>query len=106
MSGLFELEEFKPYAREWRARQVQFARCRSYYDGSIYADLGERLTWLTPRQSVQVRRLYLPLSRAVGLDAGWIPAGWALAEWAGQFQSAVNRVLSWSEWVTDGVLYV
>lgn len=107
MTGsIFDLDEFKPYAREWRARQAHFARCRSYYDGSIYSDLGEWLSWLGPRLSAKIRPLYLPLARAVNMDAGLVPGGWNLDAQAAELQSAVNTVLGWSEWVTEGVLYV
>ncbi len=105
-SSIFDLDEFKPYAREWRARQAQFARCRSYYDGSIYSDLRAWLPWLGPRLSARVRPLYLPLARAVNLDAGLVPGGWTLDARAVDLQPAVDRVLGWSEWVTEGVLYV
>ncbi len=105
-NSIFDQDEFKPYAREWRARQAQFARCRSYYDGSVYSDLGEWLSWLGPRLSAKIRPLYLPLARAVNMDAGLVPGGWTLDARAADLQPAVDTVLGWSEWVTEGVLYV
>jgi hypothetical protein len=52
------------------------------------------------------KALYLPLSRAVDVDTGIIPGGWALAEDSTDFKTAIDKVFDWSNWTRDGVLYI
>ena len=104
--SIFDTDEFKPYASEWRERQYVFARRLSYFDGSVYADVRKNLSWLGARVGGQIRGIYQPLFRAVYLDAGIVPAGWALAESSAPLQSAVDTVLRWSDWGKDGSLFV
>ena len=107
ISSIFERKEFKRYHGRWSARVKELERRKSYYDGSIYRKVTTGLGWLGPRVAQKIRPLYLPLSRAVDVDAGIIPGGWALAEDAlDVWSTAMDMVLKWSEWVTDGVLYV
>ncbi len=103
--SIFDLDEFKPYADTWRARQAAFATRRAYYDGSIYGAVRSSLSWLGPRIGGAIRPLYLPLARAVHLDAGIIPAHWTLTEEAAPLVDAARLVLDWSNWLTDGVLF-
>jgi hypothetical protein len=106
-NSIWELEPFKPYAERWRQRQKSLAERKSYYNGEIYRGIREGLGWLAPRLYRGIKPLYLPLSRAVDVDAGIVPAGWALPEGAPQaWREAMAQVLRWSRWVTDGVLYV
>lgn len=105
--SIFELEEFKPYETQWNARLTELSRRRSYYDGSVYQTLRQKLGWWYPRLAQQIRPLYLPLSRAVDVDAGIIPGGWLLAEDTPDAQQQAKQVVfDWSKWQRDGVLYV
>jgi hypothetical protein len=104
--SIFELDEFKPYAARWQARQRTFKERKSYFDGSIYAGTKGPLGMLGSRLDGSIRPLYLPLARAVHLDAGIVPAGWRLAESAAGFAAAVGTVFEWSDWHTCGMLFV
>ena len=108
--SIFELEEFKQYKKAWESRAGELRRRASYYDGSIYTDkLRTSLGFLAPRLYKGIKPLYLPLSRAVDVDTGMVPAGWELPEdepKSEQWKKAIDTVFDWSNWDTDGVLYV
>jgi hypothetical protein len=115
MSGsIFETDEFKPYAAQWAARQQELAHRQAYYDGTMYKNvrdrfmaLGKLSAVLGPRVYRGTKALFLMLARAVDVDAGIIPGGWAFAEDAPEaWQTASKQVFDWSDWATDGVLYV
>jgi len=113
-TSIFDQAEFTPYAARWLARQQELAYRRAYYDGTIYRNVRERFmalgklsAMLGPRLYRGTKAMFLSLARAVDVDAGIIPGGWALAEdappaWA----AAMKQVFAWSNWATDGVLYV
>lgn len=112
-SSIFSLDEFAPYADAWTARQTELLRRRAYYDGSIYRRQGG--VWglmgaLGPALGMRLYRgtkaLYLPLSRAVDIDAGIVPGGWSLAPDSQMHQMAVDTLFDWSSWQRDGVLFV
>ncbi len=105
-SSIFDLDEFKPFADQWGARQQEFARRESYYDGSVYTGALAGLSWMRPRAGAAIRPLYLPLSRAVNVDAGIIPGDWSLALECKGLQAARDQVFQWSGWQQDGVLFV
>jgi hypothetical protein len=106
MKSIFENETFKPYQEAWNARQKEFARRKSYYDGSIYRKVRES-SFMGPRLYKGVKALYLPLARAVDVDAGIIPGGWDFAEDTPEtFEQARDLLFSWSRWAVNGVLYV
>lgn len=102
---IFDLDEFKPLWSRWQARQKELARRHAYYSGEVYTRARHLLGWLYPRLQSSIRPLYLPLARAVNVDAGLVPGYWNLSEKAKDLQSAVDRVFGWSNWVTDGILY-
>lgn len=105
--SIFDLDEFKPYLEAWNARQAEFAARASYYDGSVYNGVRDALGWLGPRLYKNIKPLYLPLARAVDVDAGIIPSGWAWPEDAPEaWQTARQQVFAWSSWNTKGVLYI
>ncbi len=104
-TSLFDLDEFKPCAGRWFSRQRELARRYAYYAGTVYASARQRLGWLYPRLHQHIRPLYLPLARAINVDAGIIPGLWTLAPDAQHLEPAVRQVLVWSDWSTDGVLY-
>jgi hypothetical protein len=109
MTSIFDTEEFKPLGARWQIRQQVFATRRSLYDGSYYAksNIFKSLGWLRPRLYQGVKPFYLPLSRAVDVDTGIVPAGWAFAEDAPESWSEARDLLwSWSKWSTYGLLYV
>jgi hypothetical protein len=91
----------------WRQRSALFARRKSYYDGSIYSGTASNLGWLAPRLYGGIKPLFLPLARAVDVDAGIVPGGW---EWEDDTPDAVREaretLFDWSDWDTDGVLFV
>lgn len=64
-----------------------------------------RLQWMGPRLSREIRGLYLPVARAVKLDAALIPGGWRLADNAQELARSVGQVFRWSDWDTLGLLY-
>lgn len=107
VDSIFNLAEFKHLRRPWDARQKELSRRRSYYDGTVYKRHMKGLDWLAPRLYKGIKPLYLPLSRAVDIDAGIIPSGWSFAEddpdaWS----DARDIVFNWSKWRTKGVLLV
>ncbi len=110
IKSIFDTPEFKPYAARWKSRLTELTRRRNYYDGSIYTDYRQRLGnagWLWPKLYKGIKALYLPLSRAVDVDAGIVPGGWTLADDAPiAWQPAIKQVFDWSDWVRDGVLYI
>lgn len=109
IKSIFELPEFKPYERIWNIRLKTLNKRASYYDGSIYDDAIGGLSWLKARIGQSIEPLYLPLGSAVDVDAGIIPGGWKLPEDDPKsefWQSAIDTVFDWSNWDTDGVLYV
>lgn len=107
VSSIFEADEFKPYRRAWDARLEELSRRHGYYDGSVYKKVRGSFGWLWPRLYGSVKPLYLPLARAVDVDAGLIPARWSFPEDAPpEWVKARDQVWAWSEWSTRGVLYV
>lgn len=107
IKSLFDTEEFKPFSGRWNGRLSELSRRKKYYDGSIYKGLREGLGWMWPRLYRGIKPLYLPLARAVDVDAGIVPGFWALAEDAPKaWQPAIDQVMDWSDWERDGVLYV
>lgn len=109
IKSIFELPEFKPYERAWNIRIKTLTTRAKYYDGSIYDDAISGLSWLAPRIGQSIEPLYLPLGSAVDVDAGIIPGGWKLPDEdarAKGWQNAIDTVFDWSNWDTDGVLFV
>lgn len=110
METLWDLNEFKPYANRWYSRQRELTRRKGYYDGSVYRGVKKAfgdLGILTPRLYKGIKTLYLHLFRAVDVDAGLIPNGWAWEEGAPDaWETARQQIFDWSKWRTQGVLYV
>lgn len=105
--SIFDLDEFKPLQPAWMGRQEELARRAAYYDGSIYSKANAWLGWLFPRVGRAIKPLYLPLARAVDVDAGLVPGGWGFPEESPEtWALARNVVWDWSRWSTTGVLYV
>lgn len=106
INSIWELEEFKAYRVRFEGRSTELARRKSYYDGSVYKNVRRQLGWLGPRLYGGIKPLYLPLARAVDVDAGIIPGSWRLAADNEQWQTAINTLMDWSDWDVDGVLYI
>ena len=55
IKSIFELPEFKPYEKVWNIRIKTLTTRAKYYDGSIYDDAINGLSWLAPRigQSIE-----------------------------------------------------
>ena len=109
--SLFDLDEYKPYAHAWQTRQRVLATRQAYYDGSMYASVhdkvAKRVPWIAPRLYRGIKALYLPLARAVDVDMGLIPGGWALPDDApGNWHEGAARVFGWSGWPRAGLRYV
>lgn len=105
--SIFDLPEFKPLRRRWESRSALCARRQSYYDGSIYRQVATQLGWLAPRVYGGIRPLFLPLARAVDVDAGIVPGGWAWeADTPDKIRMARETLFDWSDWDTEGVLFV
>lgn len=109
MDSIFNLDEFKGYANRWHARQRELARRKGYYDGSVYKGIRDAFSstkMLTPRLYRGIKTLYLPLFRAVQVDAGIIPGDWAWEEEAPDaWEAARAQIFDWSDWRRRGVLY-
>lgn len=107
MKSLFDTTEFRRYAAVWNARLTTLNKRKSYYDGSVYKKVQTQLGWLAPRMSGGIKPLYMPLARAVDVDAGIIPSKWELEDGVPEnIRTARDLVFGWSRWKTDGVLYV
>lgn len=107
IKSIWELAEFKPLAEQWQARQALLFKREGYYDGSIYTKASGALGWLGPRINQAVKPLYLPLARAVDVDAGIVPNEWSFPEDAPEaWQAARDVLFAWSGWKKRGVLYV
>lgn len=112
IKSIFDTDEFKPFRARWNARLTELTRRKSYYDGSVYQKMRSQFGWMWPRLYKGIKPLYLPLSRAVDVDAGIVPGEWALPDGSTDqpfnpaWQPALNQVLDWSDWDRDGVLYV
>lgn len=105
--SIWDLPEFKPFADQWQTRLKQLEKRRSYYTGTAYQSLAGQLGWLYARLAPQIKPLYMPCARAVDIDAGIIPGGWALAEDAPPVWSeAIKQIHAWSRWATRGVLLI
>jgi hypothetical protein len=102
MASIFGLEEFKALAPRWIARTGEFARRRSYYDGSAYSSTYTSMGWLGARLGGAIRPLYLPCGRAVNLDSGIVPGGWQTLSAPGGLVDLFER----SDWTINGSLYV
>ena len=103
---LFKLERFKGLEEVWDGRQTTLKNRKAYYTGKVYQGVVD-IPLLGPRLAKSIKPLFLPLARAVDVDAGIIPRDWALHEDATDAQEAAQDLLfSWSEWDTEGVLYV
>lgn len=104
--SIFKLDEFKPLEASWNARLKELATRASYYDGSIYTAI-KNVPMFGPRLYKGIKPLYLPLSRAVDVDAGIIPGGWTMAKDTPEAQLTAQRILfDWSDWDIYGVLFV
>lgn len=108
--SIFDTDEFKQYKDRWDTRIKELNRRASYYDGSVYSKTLEPFYRLFPQLVGQIKPLYMLLSRAVDVDTGIIPGGWAVVgedenpdnDWA----QARDLAFAWSKWSTEGVLYV
>ncbi|TXH11549.1 MAG: hypothetical protein E6R03_14275 [Hyphomicrobiaceae bacterium] len=107
MNSIFSTDEFKAYSNQWHSRQAELSRRKGYYDGSVYRNVRLTIGPLAPRLYKGIKSLYLPLSRAVDVDAGIIPGDWAWEEEAPEaWDVARQQIFDWSNWRTQGVLYV
>ena len=105
VKSIFDLDKFERYRPRWtRRRRVLHAR-KQYATGEIYK---KSMEGMILNISNEIKPLYLPLSTAVDIDAGLIPAGWELDTEVTSLavEEGARKVFEWSDWLTDGVLYV
>lgn len=105
INSVFDREEYKEYKSRWESRKSILLKRRAYATGDIY-----NKRWRNPELQGEIKSLYLPLSKAVDVDAGIIPGindPWELQEDVPDaISEAMQTVFKWSNWSTDGVLYV
>ncbi|MBK8990147.1 MAG: hypothetical protein IPM39_29470 [Chloroflexi bacterium] len=107
--SIFDLDEFKPYARQFMARRSRAARYWRYYKAEAYnnpqngSPMGQ---FVLSRIADATRPLFTPLARAVNLDVALIPGGWQLAATASQHQDAMDVLFRESAWPVEGDLFV
>ena len=107
MKSIFETEQYKKYERMWNARVSTLQKRKSYYDGTIYKGLTSMIGQIGPRVVGEIKPLYMPLARAVDVDAGIIPGRWELEDGVPErLRTARDMVFDWSRWKTGGVLFV
>lgn len=111
--SIYDLEEFKPHKDRWDTRQTELSRRKSYYTGAVYQAVRRSLANVVGHYAHRlykgIKPLYLPLARAVDVDAGIIPGGWPLLDQENENSPLVQAkeiVFGWSRWRTEGVLYV
>lgn len=107
--SIFDTEEFKPYKDAWYTRLKELTYRASYYDGSVYRKQAGMFWSLGPRVAKEVKPLFLPLSRAVDIDAGIIPGGWEFPENDPKreiWEAARDALFDASNWDVNGVLFV
>lgn len=115
IKSIFDTDEFKKYKGRWNERRRILSMRKSYYDGSVY----RASVFSKENQTIlgtnayglykHMRPLYLPLARAVDIDAGIIPADWVLASDMSKFEvvnKAKDSLFDASRWNTQGVLFV
>lgn len=108
---IFDIEEFKPYQKRWNLRQKELSLRASYYDGSVYRGINEIAIWsLGPRAVKEIKPLFLPLSRAVDIDAGIVGGDWLfppenIEPKSARWGMARDVLFDMSRWDTKGVLY-
>ena len=109
---IWELPEYKPHKGAWTSKRKELFKRRGYYDGTVYSGNDDKLGWLKYRVGKEIKPLFLPLARAVDIDAGIIPGGWVLGDEetpeskAKAWENAKRIIFKWSKWATKGVLYV
>jgi hypothetical protein len=107
ISSIFDRDEFKHLRKAWDARRRELKARAAYYDGTVYRQMQALFGPLWPKLYRGVKPLFLPFSRAVNVDAGIIPGGWALPEDAPAIWTAArDRVFRDSHWDAKGVLWV
>lgn len=111
LASIFDNDEFRPWQNAWYKRLRELTLRASYYDGSIYRGANRELIWiLGPRVAKEIKPLFLPLARAVDIDAGIIGGDWEFppieTEPKSKIWDAARDVLfDMSHWDTKGILY-
>jgi len=107
VSSIFETDEFKPLTQAWQVRTMELQARGAYYDGTVYRSLQAILGPLWKRLYKGIKPLFLPFARAVDVDAGLIPGGWALADDApAAWRIGMEQLFRVSRWAMRGVLFV
>lgn len=101
--SVFALDEFKPLRWQFDQQASRYSLFERYYRGTMYETSVFRVAH---KLYAGIKALFLPLSRSVDLDVALVPGDWLLREESQALQPAVDQVLKWSRWLTDGPLYV
>lgn len=109
IKSVFDLPEFKKYKAQWTTRLKELNLRASYYDGSIYTK-NSAIWELGPVIGKEIKPLFLPLARAVDIDAGIIGGDWLFPPVeeepkSDQWDEARDTLFDWSSWDTKGVLF-
>lgn len=109
--SVFDLSEYKRYQKKWHMRLRELNTRAAYYDGSIYRGIRNLTIWtLGPRAVKEIKGLFLPLARAVDIDAGIVGGEWAFPPLEIEPRSEIwdearDILFDMSRWDTQGILY-
>lgn len=111
IASIFDLPEYKQYQSRWNTRLKELSLRASYYDGSVYRKIKDTIWGLGPRIGKEIKPLFLPLARAVDIDAGIIGGDWVFKPIQIEPKSEIwdearDILFDMSKWDVQGVLYV
>ncbi len=110
IGSIFDVPAYKKYQNRWNTRLKELLYRASYYDGSAYKKYKDVFWQLGPRLYKEVKPIFLPLSRAVDIDAGIIGGDWEFPSIEVEPKSEIwdaarDRLFDMSSWDVEGVLY-
>lgn len=109
MKSIFDRDEFVQYRPQWLRRQRVLEERASYYDGSVYTRMRNTMQVLGPKISGSIKPMFMPLSRAVDIDAGLLGLDWSFSQDEPRFRQwteARDLLFDMSDWDVNGVLLV
>lgn len=109
IQSIFDREDYSQYKNAFYGRVKELTRRGDYYSDAAYKKFKTNVfaNFVVPSAIKNVKAIFNPLHRAVSIDCGIIPNGWKLNENITDDESkSFHQVLEWSDWKTQGVLYV